>query len=705
MLGQQGQLEIEPDGGEWIPDVNAEDVPLVWLDGHVNAMAVRRGKGRIVVVQGDAFLKELVNSKKYTQLKNSLGNWLANDGINAKFITSVENFGADDIVIVTCDHSFDVENLYSKITSGQNSAIIGYKTMQGSDDATKLLNKLNIQYRVTNVPHNPKTFNLQPFVKSSLCLPVECQIRNYIDSWKTFRTERFANIYTWEDWDSRGAQLALKELINKYGGYMDSIAPCNLVPYKKKAENLIALLNYNELLQYQNSDSVTILPGVTDVMGIVQTFYSRKLTITTTVNVDIGGQFFPTCAYLNKGERVGWKVLETTAKDFVGHFIRINSMTDNLENLAEMRRWPFLSFKRPLTREGKMASPHGGPIFLELPAGVQMTIQFTNVHRHACIDLRDPKLTWTYGKPFHGYSFIPQGVVLGDAMFSVLPTEFLDDSTKAGVINSAHFFDQCIKLIHNYRGTNFRRAKMEVLVTDVQPRNQWGHSGYPLVGRLELAGEFGNWDHIRKGQFRSILHLIGTNLRVFPATLKDGATIIGDVFQLVCLNRVLRIPTNRPGDGPLFNKNVVNKMVGIWNQSEYQGLDFGYYAYVHSLFGDGLLGNLFKKTMKSAGVLKSRAPREQFWLKQISLETGYNMLPFHRLWNMDISVDTYKAVGKLPCFFPDDELTRSVPAKVNAILKGKTCVRRGQKAVEFDGDMLDGVDDPRPQSIFVTTAP
>ena len=702
VLGQQSQLEIEPDRGEWIPDVKFKDVPLVWHDGHVNAMAVQRGKGRIVVVQGDNFLREFVDSKTYMQLRESLASWLTNGTKNVQFSKSSDSYEQNDIVIISRDQSFDVDILYSKITSGVNAALIGYKTIDGKDDdATGLLNKLMIQFRVNNREYDSKVVSLQPFVEASLCLPIECQIRNYINSWKTFRTESFVNIFTWKDWDSEETQLALKELIRKYGDYMASIAPCNLVPYKRKAENSIALLNYNVLLQFQQSGYVSILPGVDNIMGKVFTSYSVAKTLTITVNSDVGGQFFPTCAYLNKGEQFGWTVLNTTAAVFCGQFIRVNSLTDRLDNLSEIRRWPLMTFKRPLTRQGKMASPHGGPIFLELPAGISITIQFTNVHQHACIDLRDPNLNSTFSTPFSGNHYLPQGVVLGDAMYSVLATEYLEDSSKRDVINSAHFFDQCIKLMHNYRGTKYTHAKIEVLVTDVQPRIQRGHSGYPIVGTVDLIGQFGKWDQIRRGHLRNILHLIGRHLRVFPSTLKNGAGVVGDVFQLVCLNRLLNIPTSRPGEGPLFTKTVVDNMVSIWNQTEYQGLDFGYYAYLHSLFGDGLIGNLFRKSMRAAEQLRTTEMREQFWLQQISVETGYDMLPFHQLWNMPISKDTNSAINSRPCFLPDDELTRSVPAKVNAILKNKACVRQEPKQVQFAGDLLEGINERRPQSIFV----
>ena len=701
MLGQQHQLKIEPDRGEWIPDVTSGDIPLVWHDGHVNAMAVQRGKGRIIVVQGDAFLEEFLEGEKYMQLRRSLGTWLKNGGKYVKYSQS-SNYEKNDIVIVKTGHIFDVATLYSQIISGEISALIGYKTIQRwNDDPTELLNKLKIQYKEHNRRYATQLVELQPFIKSSLCLPVKCQIRHYINSWKTFRTERFINIFTWEDWDSKETQDALTELIGKYGEYMASIAPCELKPYKRDPENLIAVLNYNDLLQYQQGDNVAVLPGVSDTMGIVNSPHSSPTTIQLTVNSENGGDFFPTCAYLDKGKDFGWKVLNAHAAKLTHHFVRINSLTDNLENLSEMRRWPYMTFKRPLTSEGKMSSPYGGPIFLALPPGVTITVLFTNVHRHACVDLRDPKLKPTSSTPFSENHHVPQGVVLGDTMYSVLPTQLLEESTKADVINSANFFDQWIKLIHNYRGNKYLYSEMMVFVTDVQPSNEWGHTGYPLVGRLEWSTQFGDWDKIKQGQLRSILKLIGRQMRVLPATLKDGASVIGDVFQLVCLNRLLGISTERPGDEPLFNKNVVNKMVGIWNQSEYRGLDFGYYAYVHSLFGDGLLGNLFQKSMRSLGQIRTRAPRQQFWLEQISLETGFNMLPFHRLWNMPISVDTYKAVKKLPCFFPDDELTRSVPDKVNAILKGKKCTRHGQKEVPFSGNMFQGVDTRRPQTIII----
>ena len=705
MLGKQNKLEIEPSGGAWLPDIESEDVPLIWHDGHINAMAVQRENGRIVVVQGDIFLTKLLNNAEYKPLKEGLSSWLLNGRNDVRFMKTSDKFQQNDILVITRDQSFDVENVYGCISSGQNTALIGYKTIEGrekEDDATRLLNRLNIRYKHNDANHGLTVVDLQQFIESSLCLPVACQLQTYIDSWKTFRTERFVNLFSWEDWDSQVTQEVLQQLLRKYHDYMASIAPCKLIPYKSNPKNLIALLNYNDLMQYQQDKYVYALPGVTDTMRNVHSSYARRKNTTVSMNIDVDGNFFPTCCYVRRREQFEWKVLETNVDDLSGMFIRINAMTDNLAELPEMRRWPSMSFIRPLTMEGKMASPHGGPIFLQLPRGTNIKLQFSRVRRHPCVDLRNPDTIKDVSVMFSRNFYVPHAVLMGDAMYSVLQMEFLDDEDKRDLVSTANYFDNCIKIMHNYRGTQYQLARMEVFVTDVQPLNRWGHSGYPLVGTTAWSDHFGKWEAIQQGQFKNIVGLLGRNLRVFPATLKNGAAVISDVYQLVCLKHLLNIPTNGPGDEPLFNQDIVNNMIGIWNQSEYKGLDFGYYAYLHSLFGDGLVGNLFHKAMKNSGQLRTRTPREQFWLHQISVETGYNMLPFHRLWNMPISQDTYNAVKTLPCFMPDDELTRLVPDKVKTILKDKKCAHTGQNKVQFAGDLTEGVNTPRPQSIVLS---
>ena len=105
-------------------------------------MAVQRGEGQIVVVQGDAYLKEIAESEKYMLLRDSLASWLTNGSENVQLSKSGDSYEQTDIVVISMDQSFDVDTLYSKITSGENSALIGYNTIEGTKDDASSLSQL-----------------------------------------------------------------------------------------------------------------------------------------------------------------------------------------------------------------------------------------------------------------------------------------------------------------------------------------------------------------------------------------------------------------------------------------------------------------------------------------------------------------------------------------------------------------------------------
>ncbi|KAG5445188.1 hypothetical protein CSKR_103363 [Clonorchis sinensis] len=94
-----------------------------------------------------------------------------------------------------------------------------------------------------------------------------------------------------------------------------------------------------------------------------------------------------------------------------------------------------------------------------------------------------------------------------------------------------------------------------------------------------------------------------------------------------------------------------------WNSSEYNGPGLGYYRYLGKLFGYGLVGNAFIEARKKAP--KDEMERTQLWIKQMCIQSGFNLVAFHKMWNFPMTDETQNACKRLPCFFPDDEYTNN----------------------------------------------
>ncbi|TGZ66332.1 hypothetical protein CRM22_005392 [Opisthorchis felineus] len=106
--------------------------------------------------------------------------------------------------------------------------------------------------------------------------------------------------------------------------------------------------------------------------------------------------------------------------------------------------------------------------------------------------------------------------------------------------------------------------------------------------------------------------------------------------------------------------------------------------------------------MSKGDALNTEEFKTQHWLQQVCNETGYNLLPFHELWNFPVTEETHQICDPLPCFFPDDEFTAKAPDKVSKILTayGKQCIRQNPRKVVFRGDLWRGVDERGAQFVF-----
>ncbi|KAG5441615.1 hypothetical protein CSKR_202255 [Clonorchis sinensis] len=202
-----------------------------------------------------------------------------------------------------------------------------------------------------------------------------------------------------------------------------------------------------------------------------------------------------------------------------------------------------------------------------------------------------------------------------------------------------------------------------------------------------------DWNDIStSGGSYYFVHEIGHNLQIGAATLLHGGETTNEVYLIY-------------SGQELFGKlgHGADRDVGKWQHTTYNGVGLGYYTYLHVLFGYGLIGNVFTSALRNSDVLHAEEVKAQYWLQQVCNETGYNLLPFHELWNFPVTEETRSICDPLPCFFPEDEFTAKAPDKVSKILTayGKECIRHNPKQVVFRGDLWRGVDVRGPQFVFL----
>ncbi|TGZ75096.1 hypothetical protein CRM22_000573 [Opisthorchis felineus] len=691
VLGKQEKIWMEPGRGYFKPNDKYGDVVLGWAD-QPNSMAIVRKQARMVLVMGHELIREIDSNPLYGGLRASCKEWLTNGSSMGEYVGVNENYRPGDVLLITRDDQFDVDQIYCKLLSGSNSALIGYPRRDTDDSLSQLLKKMKITFIETTEELPPQFISVKDSADSDAFIPTSYWLERYVKSWKAFSTQHFQARSEELGIEQQYVEDRVKKLTEKYGSLMEYLGPCDTKNYVKNEETATALLNYNLALKYQYGSGTGIaLPIIHKHPGTIPPS-TKPISVIATVYADLAGSFFPLGVYAKPGEGFRWAVLENSDETFSNQWIRINAQTDLIGHYSKWSRWPSVSTELYIRKQGQYISPHGGPLFLQLPRGVNITIQLENVYRYPWLDLRNPKSVASFEQEIKVYSTVPWLVISGDSMNSMLRTIDVYNSEASEVISSARHFDNAIKVMHNYRGSLWEEARSEMFVADIQISARYGHPGYPWMGILSWSRLFTLWSSsIKKGGQPGFVNTIGKNLQVVEATLKRGDEVTNVVYQLLVEDVLLGL---NPYQGDMDT--------GKWSSSKYNGPGLGYYRYLGKLFGYGLVGNGFMEARKNSPLNES--DKTNFWVRQTCMETGYNLVPFHKMWNFPISDETQKSCRPLPCFFPDDEYTKKYKSKVDDVLKEfkGNCSRSDPNKVVFRGDIKRGVDTVRPQNIFLT---
>ncbi|KAF6770997.1 hypothetical protein AHF37_10768 [Paragonimus kellicotti] len=501
------------------------------------------------------------------------------------------------------------------------------------------------------------------------------RLRMGAQSWSYFKTNRIFNPDQTEDLTTAEVQTAIKQIIDNYGEYFAHNAPCDWKPYVIASSTFTAMLNYNNVILSQRGEHITRMPAFSRIMGDVHpkatpTSYSVTLKVTAKSN------FFPVGAYAKAGQAFRYRVEGLTSQALSNFGIRVNPQTDTaFKNHKNLTRWPIMTSNQMLQSQGSFASPVGGVITLQLPANSDITIRLENVYRYAWFDIRNSRSIQAWSSEQLKYQYVPFTMVMGDRLITMLETSTIMEMNKENMLFSVNYFDNVVKMMHNYRGTDFQSVPFLGFVIDEQPYYDYGHSGGiagPMVGNKLWGRYFQDMNMIKSGESIGIIHEIGHKLQPDIVTFING-------------------------------EEEMKQLVKDWNGNKYIGVQLAYYNILGHYFSHGLVGNALTTVFADNVQLTNEQEKVNYWVKLISLEAGYDLVPFHRLWHFPIDQNTANATQHLPCFFPDDQLTKQVSTQVNRILRqyGKPCSRRRPKFVQFKGDLMHGVNSVDKQFIFI----
>ncbi|CAI2738592.1 unnamed protein product [Dicrocoelium dendriticum] len=666
-------------------------------------MAVVRDNARAIVMSGTEGMDLLVSSPEYSTLRDNVRSWLSPNYPNASFVKVTEEAKYGDILLVTRNDKFDVNSTYDKLASGNHSVVIGYmgNTQFSNDDATELMAKLKVKYLIHDGYYMPRDIPLPEKIESSDYIPPEYHLKLGTESWWYFKTKDLTIGMSWNEAKKPGTQNALKALIAKYRQFFEDRPICDRNPYTRIPELDRAFENWNRLLSYQVGSRIVPIAGSIRTPGDVRS--SEKATCySVTFNVSVSGNFYPMGAYARPGYAFQYKVLNISKPSLQGFRLRINPQTDTVRH-SVLRRWFAITTSTDMEMEGEYASAFGGPIVVQIPEPATITIQFKDVYRYPWFDIRNPESRKNWDVERRKYHGVPYVMIVGNNMISMIETPMATRTNREDMLYCINQFDNMVKLMHNFRGTDYATDRLQVFVTDEQISAGDGHSGYPWMGHRYWGNALVSKEGLQQGRQIGIPHEVGHNLQVNRITFKDGGEVTNNMYIPVMYKYLVGLDSYAKGFQPGWTEGDENDLLATWRGTEYRGVKESYYSYLYRYFTAALVGNVISSAVHSNEAFDTEERKVNFWMKQICNESKYDLVPFNRLWKFPITNETAQFCAQFQCFFPDDELTQKVPKLVKQLLHeyGKECFRGKPKEVKFKRDIMRGINVLDPQMIFL----
>ncbi|CAH8513205.1 unnamed protein product [Dicrocoelium dendriticum] len=706
LMSGQSHLRVAQSYGEYKQSLKYDDVALAWHDDKINTMAVVRDKARIILMSGATSMELLASAPEYATLRSNFRAWLSPEYPNASFVKVTDRARDGNILLITRTSGFNEHKVYDRLMSGKNAAVIGYigSLKVANSPAARLMAKLHIGYASHRKEYAPRNISISGLIKQPKFIPFGYRLKLATESWKVFRTENLYSNVKAEEVRTPEAQEALRKLIDKYRTYFKEHPICRTHPYQRDEKLDLAFENYNRLLTFQLGSRIEPIPGSSRTPGDLRPS-ENSTCYTVTFNVSVRGGYYPMGGYAKPGHAFRYKVLNVTTRSLKGFRVRVNPQTDTVRR-PELRRWFTVTSVREMEAQGEFASPFGGPIVIEIPVPATIIIHFENVYRYPWFDIRNPESRNNWEVERLKHRGVPYLMLVGNNMISMIATSIATAINGEDFLFCVNYHDNVIKMIHNYRGTDYTKDPLQVFVTDEQISAGDGHSGYPWMGHRYWGKAFLDRSRIESGKSVNVLHEIGHNLQVKKITFARGGEVTNSLYIPVLHHYLLGLSSYGKGFSPGWSPNDELQLLATWRGSEYIGVQVSYYNYLHRYFTAALVSNVIGYAVHSKESFDTEERKVNFWMKHLCIESGYDLVPFNRLWHLPINDKTAALCNRFPCFFPDDELTQQVPDVTENILMeyNKSCSREQPEGVQFKRDIMRGVNVLDPQIIFIHSA-
>jgi len=345
-----------------------------------------------------------------------------------------------------------------------------------------------------------------------------------------------------------------------------------------------------------------------------------------------------------------------------GLWVRIGCHSDTLWNKSSWSRHPDVCVRAPLDKNKiKIASPHGGLVYIEVPNTLWRGVYKIKLRR--CIRapnfVLDETSTSDWQKKLRDLP-APWAELETSKIILTVPSEHirsLDDPE-----STLRLWDRVLDCYAEL-GARPLPARPERMVCDVQISAGYMHSGYPIMMHLDAAPVVVNEDtllNMKHGGVWGLFHELGHNHQQAGWTFDGAVEVTCNLFTLYVLDKILGITPieseQMRGVLPRVKKRLAGEgdtSFAAWKRDPFLAL----YMYVQLQHEFGW--ELFTKTFAEYLDLppgkrpKNDDEKRDQWLVRLSKTAGRNLGPFFEAWGVPTSDEARASIEELEEWMPE----------------------------------------------------
>jgi hypothetical protein len=340
--------------------------------------------------------------------------------------------------------------------------------------------------------------------------------------------------------------------------------------------------------------------------------------------------------------------------------IRIGCHTDLLWDKEKWDRCPEITVHKPLIGKTMVASPFGGPIYVEVgkPAGGTVSVTIAG-------GVEAPYFILGQTKPAQWRSIrmapAPWAELATSKVILSVPSEVvrrLDDP-----VALLEHWDRVLDCDAELAGIPSRRTRPERYVPDVQISVGYMHSGYPIMTHLDVAPMMVDLVKLTQGDTAwGFYHEMGHNHQSTDWTFDGTTEVTVNLFTMYVIERLCHLPPMRGRAAPTNARQskaraeyrAGGKDFETWKKEPFLALQM--YVQLINAFGWDALKKVIAeyRTLPPAEHPKTDDDKRDEWMIRYSRTVGRNLGPFFDAWGVPVSAKAKATIANLPAWMPKE---------------------------------------------------